>query len=85
MFGRWKCSPSNISALIFLLIGLLVLLYSMQKVLLTGLPRCWMTASNIRAPKCATGSQKNIPISPEIMGGVAYGTKIGTVAKFVTR
>lgn len=30
-----------------------------------------LDGSNIRALKCAAGAQKNIPISPEIMGWVA--------------
>jgi putative transposase len=30
-----------------------------------------LDGSNIRALKCAAGAQKNIPISPEIMGRVA--------------
>lgn len=73
-YGPWKtvynrfnrCSKSGVINIIFN--RLLTLLDANS---LIDWSATALDGSNIRALRCATGAQKNIPISPEIMGWVA--------------
>lgn len=68
-FNRW--SKSGVIKIIFN-----KLLTSLDTHGLVDWSATALDGSNIRALKCAAGPQKNIPISPEIMGWVALAVAL---------